>query len=68
MVLLLLYILAYVFCRHIQHPNVLSLLGAIQSERRITIVTNYVNGMDLHTLIFDTAVERVSIIAVSDSQ
>ena len=49
--------------RHVQHPNVLCLLGTIQSETSITVVTNFVDGMVLHTRIFDISVERVWIVS-----
>ena len=45
--------------RHIQYPNMLCLLGTIQRESSLIIVTNFVQGMDLQTMIFDSNVERV---------
>ena len=47
------------FVRYIQHPNILCFLGAVRSEMSIIILTNYVEGTNLHTLIFDKSLPRV---------
>ncbi len=44
--------------RSVHHPNMLSLLGVIIQETRLLIITNLVNGKNLHKLIFDSS--RVS--------
>ena len=49
-----------IFCRSVQHPHILSLLGAVFEETRLIILTNIVNGKNLQQLIFDPSVERVS--------
>ena len=48
----------YFIYRSVQHPNILSLLGVIIQETRLLIITNLVNGKNLHMLIFDSS--RVS--------
>ena len=55
--------LIFVF-RAIQHPNILCLLGTMRDESSLMIVTNYVEGMDLQTILFNEDVERVYKISV----
>ncbi len=43
--------------RNVQHPNML--LGVIIQETRLLIITNLVNGKNLHKLIFDPSQLRV---------
>ena len=50
----------YFIYRSVQHPNILSLLGVIIQETRLLIITNLVNGKNLHMLIFDSSRVRVS--------
>ena len=45
--------------RAIQHPNILCLLGTIRDKSSLMIVTNYVDGTDLQSIIFNEANERV---------
>ena len=40
-------------CRSLSHPNILSLLGTIQKQFSIVLITNYVKGASLHSLIFE---------------
>lgn len=47
--------------RKMQHPNILCLLGTVESEGAVMVITNYVNGNNLSTLLFDTSHDRVSI-------
>ena len=53
-------VLCYVY-RCIPHPNILSLLGTIVTNSGVTIITNLVEGHDLHEMIFNRprAVEKV---------
>lgn len=46
----------FVFYHHnrsLNHPNILSLLGTVEKPFSIMLITNYVNGTSLHSLIFD---------------
>ena len=42
----------YFVPRYIQHPNILSLLGAVEEGDTILIISNLVQGPNLHDLIF----------------
>lgn len=48
-----------IISRCLQHPNILCLLGVINAESSVIIVTNYVEGNDLQTMIFDHNIDRV---------
>ena len=45
--------------RTMQHPNILTVLGAVVSQTSLTVLTNLVRGCNLHTLIFDPGYVRV---------
>ena len=45
--------------REIQHPNILSILGVETEKDKVSIITNFVQGSNLHMLIFDVSHPRV---------
>jgi serine/threonine protein kinase len=40
--------------RSLNHPNLLSLLGTVTKPFSITLITNFVKGKTLHSLVFDS--------------
>jgi serine/threonine protein kinase len=43
----------------IQHPNILCFLGTVRTETSVTILTNYVDGKNLHDMIFNSSSSRM---------
>ena len=41
------------YYRSFNHPNVLALLGVLFDTETVTLITNLVDGKDLHRIIFD---------------
>ena len=46
------YIIIVLIKRTLKHPNIISLLGYAQNQERIVLIMNYVQGSNLHQLIF----------------
>ena len=44
----------FFLCRSLNHPNILSLMGIVPSSSSTTIITNLVNGSDLHSILFNS--------------
>ena len=40
--------------RTLNHPNILALLGVVCDQSSVTLIMNFVNGWNLHSIIFGT--------------
>lgn len=66
------YMYAIIYCifnshfRSLNHPNLLGLLGTINHPHSVILVTNFVRGKTLHSLVFDSDHEVGSVLPLSN--
>ena len=54
-------------CRTLNHPNIVALLGVVCDQSSVTLIMNFVNGWNLHSIIFETE-PKMQVGAASNMQ